>query len=72
MTNERQYTQRDAMAYANKVHDALMCGARTPPQSELPKSVHSFLCYVNYRNNCQRLGVSSFEYERYMRLIYTE
>lgn len=68
---ERQYTQHDAMKYADKVHDALMSGMRPAP-SQLPRSLHSFLCYVNYKNNCYRLGVTPFAYERYMSLIYSD
>ena len=67
----REYTQHDAMKYADKVHDALMSGMR-PALTQLPRSLHSFLCYVNYKNNCYRLRVTPFAYERYMSLIYSD
>jgi hypothetical protein len=69
---EREYTQADAMAYANKVHDALMAGARIPPANRPPMCLHSYLCFLNYRSNCHRLQVTPFCYERYMSLIYTD
>ena len=67
----REYTQQDAMTYANKVHDALMSGMRPAPK-QLPMCLHSFLSYANYRNNCYRLNVTPFAYERYMSLIYSD
>ena len=69
--SEREYTQQDAMRYANKVHDALMSGARPMPDKQ-PMSLHSYMAYLNYRANCYRMNVTAFCYERYMSLIYSD